>query len=160
MRVSNVLVITGAMILSPLQATLAQDSPPLPTSWVGKITVTSVGAPTPHHPQHGDNVGKANAVKGFGFHENPLTIKIERQQGRHLEVSFTTPLHSSRLVGTLSADGRHLQLKSRQLSLYFDLDGKQMSGCGSANGGSGTIENWLDNYSALCAELQAAAESK
>ncbi len=32
------------MILSPLQPTLAQDSPQLPTSWVGKITVTSIGA--------------------------------------------------------------------------------------------------------------------
>ncbi|AUB82397.1 hypothetical protein THSYN_16570 [Candidatus Thiodictyon syntrophicum] len=95
-------------------------------------------------------------MKGFGFHENPVTIKIARRQGRHLEVSLTTPLHTSALVGTLSADGRHLQLKGRQLSFFFDIDGNQMSGCGSANGGSGTIENWLDNYSALCAELQAA----
>jgi hypothetical protein len=47
MRASKVLVITGGMILSSLQPNLAQDSPRLPTNWVGKITVTSNRGPHP-----------------------------------------------------------------------------------------------------------------
>lgn len=160
MKIRSILLIAGVTLLSQGSAILAQDVTPLSTPWQGTMTVTSVGAPLAHHPMYTKNAGKAKAPAEWGFYDDSLRLTVSRQEGRHLEVKLTSSRYTTVAVGTLSADGRKLQVKSSSLNLALDINGAQMSGCGTVNGGDGTLKQWNENYAAWCVELSAATGTK
>jgi len=128
----------------------------LPKVWKGTQTATTFGAPAPLHPRHSANVGADKAAKEFDtFVDSEFKLEIKRQQGRHLEIAFGNSRHSLPAVGTLSADGKQMLVKSRFFTIPFTVNGNSISGCGGANGNDGSIDHWLNNYAALCFEAKA-----
>jgi len=130
---------------------LAQTVPVLPTTWEGRMTGTQTGPGTTvvsrHSPVHPDHVG-ADAAKGWKSFNNPYTLRIVRQDGRHIEANLVSDRHTSVWVATLSADGKTMQATGPTAKYLLQIDGNRMSGCGSAHYTDGT-------YSALCLELTA-----
>ena len=135
---------------------LSQSAPILPKEWNGVIFATSLGATGNYNPKHANNVGKEKAVKDWNIYDEPRTLTINRQEGRHLELSIKYPKGEFKYVGTLSADGKQLHLIGRQLHSLFTLSGNTLSGCGTSRGMDGTFANWREKYAAVCYEFKAA----
>lgn len=139
--------------MTPSQA----QSVELPKVWLGIQTATTFGAPAPLHPKHSEHVGANDTAKGWGsFVDEKFKLEIKRQVGRHLDLTLSNSKHSLTAVGTLSADGKQMLIKTRFFTIPFAINGNSISGCGGSNGNDGTIEHWLNNYAALCFEATAA----
>lgn len=128
---------------------LTQSVPVLPKEWRGTLTNTSIGAQTPNNPNH------AKAPKGWNIVDETRTLTVLRQEGRHLEFLLKSPRGEWKYIGTLSQDGKQLQLTSKIHDLPMTLSGNAMSGCGSARGGGGSFSHWINSYSAYCFEYSA-----
>ena len=126
-----------------------QDAPTLPKEWRGTLTNTSIGAQTPNNPNH------AKAPKGWNIVDEARTLTVLRQEGRHLEFLLKSPRGEWKYIGTLSQDGKQLQMASKIHDLPMTISGSTMSGCGSARGGDGTFSHWINSYSAYCFEYSA-----
>ena len=59
------------------------------------------------------------------------------------------------MVGTLSADGKLLQVVDSTRDFSLSVNGDKLSGCGSIHGIGGTFENFSKNYSATCWDFTA-----
>ena len=127
----------------------SQDAPTLPKEWRGTLTNTSIGAQTPNNPNH------AKAPKGWNIVDEARTLTVLRQEGRHLEFLLKSPRGEWKYIGTLSQDGKQLQMASKIHDLPMIVSGNTMSGCGSARGGDGTFSHWINSYSAYCFEYSA-----
>jgi len=154
---NSFVVLVGSMAACLLTANAQAQIVELPKVWTGIQTATTFGAPAPLHPRHGAHVGADKATKGFDtFIDRDFKLEIKRQQGRHLEITLGNSKHTLMAVGTLSADGKQMLVKSRFFTIPFIINGNSISGCGGSNGNEGTIEHWLNNYAALCFEATAA----
>ena len=144
------------VICSAVMASSHAQIVELPKIWKGTQTATTFGAPAPLHPRHSANVGADKAAKEFDtFVDGEFKLEIKRQQGRHLEIAFGNSRHSLLAVGTLSADGKQMLVKSRFFTIPFTINGNSINGCGGSNGNDGSMEHWLNNYAALCFEATA-----
>ena len=114
-----------------------------------ELTNTSIGAQTPNNPNH------AKAPKGWNIADEARTLTVLRQEGRHLEFLLKSPRGEWKYIGTLSQDGKQLQMASKIHDLPMTVSGNTMSGCGSARGGDGTFSHWINSYSAYCFEYSA-----
>lgn len=128
---------------------ISQNIPILPKEWRGILTNTSIGAQTPNNPNH------AKAPKGWNVVDEARTLTVLRQEGRHLEFLLKSPRGEWKYIGTLSQDGKQLQMASKIHDLPMTLSGNTMSGCGSARGGDGSFSHWINSYSAYCFEYSA-----
>lgn len=147
------LVSTVAMASIP---SVAQAVPVLSKEWKGIATVTAMGAPTQLHPQHASNLTTGKAPITWNAYEETRTLQIIRQQGRHLELALTSPRGYRRLMlGTLSADGRQLQIVDSTRDFSMTIAGDTMSGCGSVRGGDGTFDHFITNHAAICWDFTA-----
>ena len=126
-----------------------QDAPTLPKEWRGTLTDTSIGAHTSNNPNH------TKAPKGWNVVDEARTLTVLRQEGRHLEFLLKSPRGKWKYIGTLSQDGKQLQMVSKTHDLAMTLSGNTMSGCGSAHGGDGSFSHWINSYSAYCFEYVA-----
>ncbi len=126
-----------------------QGVPTLPKEWRGTLTNTSIGAQTPNDPNH------AKAPKGWNVVDEARTLTVLRQEGRHLEFLLKSPRGEWKYIGTLSQDGKQLQMSSKIHNQAMTISGNAMSGCGSARGGDGTFSHWINSYSAYCLEYSA-----
>ena len=143
------------LALSPISTT-AKPLTDLPVEWKGTAAVTSFGLHSRLHPLHGVGSDKATKPSGWNAYEEARTLKIIKQQGRHVEFALITPRGTSTLfVGTLSADGKQLLAADSFRSLMLTREGNHFSGCGTVRGGEGSFENHLNNYAAICWELTA-----
>jgi len=147
--------LVSSVAMAPIPSR-AQNIPILKKEWKGASTATIVGTPTPFHPKHKANIGRANPPTGFNAFQEARTLEILSQHGRHLQMALISPRgYRQVMVGTLSADGKTLQVvdSTRELSLF--VNGDQLSGCGSVRGIGGTFENFFKNYSATCWDFSA-----
>tara|TARA_B110000503_G_C7145696_1_gene412837 strand:- start:954 stop:2285 length:1332 start_codon:yes stop_codon:yes gene_type:complete len=135
-------------------ATLAVTSsvPMLPKVWTGVAGDTSIGAISRKNPLHYLHVGEANEVKGWNKYDGPATLTILKQEGRHLELEFKNPKYQINEVGTLSADGKQIQIASKEASGLFTISGDKITGCGNSRGTNGLFGHWLGSYSVWCNE--------
>ena len=145
-----------ALISNPGLSQSRDQAAQLAKVWTGTQTATTYGTPAKLHPKHPFHVGADKASKGFDyFTDSGFKLLIKRQEGRHLEIEFGNSRHSLPAVGTLSADGKLMLVKSRFFTIPFTIAGNRISGCGGVNGNDGTFDHWLNNYAALCFEAQA-----
>ena len=146
---------SGLAFITPGQAQIVE----LPKVWLGTHTGTIFGAPSELNPKHSANVGTDKAVKDFNtFVDENFKFEILRQMGRHLEIRFANSKHSLPAVGTLSADGKLMLVKTTFFTIPFTINGNSISGCGGSNGNGGTIDHWMNNYGAICFEATAVAK--
>jgi len=134
---------------------LPQNVPVLPKEWKGVASSTSMGAANNANPKHADSVGKEKQPQGWNAYDVPRTMSIIRQEGRHLELLLKYPKGEYKLVGTLSADGKQLQVTGKGYQYSMTLSGNTLSGCGSGRGSDGTFASWKEKYTASCYEFTA-----
>jgi len=142
-------------------AALAQTAPPigntplvpiLPKVWTGVAGDTSIGAVSQRNPFHYLLVGKDKEPQGWNTYDGPASITVLRQEGRHLELQFKNPKFQINEVGTLSDDGKQIQIASKDASGLFRIDGNQITGCGNSHGANGLFDHWISSYSSWCDE--------
>ena len=140
---------------------LAQTAPPignttfvpiLPKVWTGVAGDTSIGAVSQRNPLHYLLVGKDKEPQGWNTYDGPASITVLRQEGRHLELQFKNPKFQINEVGTLSDDGKQIQIASKDASGLFTIDGNQITGCGNSHGANGLFDHWISSYSSWCDE--------
>jgi len=157
----NKLIIAVLIGLSISIAALAQTSPPmttnasvliLPKVWTGVAGDTSIGAVSQKNPLHYLLVGKDKEPKGWNTYDGPASITVLRQEGRHLELQFKNPKFQINEVGTLSADGKQIQIASKEASGIFTIEGDKITGCGNSHGTNGLFGHWFSSYSSWCDE--------
>lgn len=145
-------------------ATSSNSVPTLAKVWTGVAGDTSIGAISRKNPLHYLNVGEAGQVKGWNTYDSAATITVLRQEGRHLELQFKNPKYLINEIGTLSADGKHIQIASKEASGFFTIEGDKLAGCGTSRGTNGLFGHWFGSYSAWCDEYtvgtSAPASSK
>ena len=146
-------VVIGFIVLGFSCGIFAQNVaiPQLPKNWSGLVSVTSMGN------TYQTNINKASkdGVMPFNSFDIAATITILKQDGRHLELLYRSANYESRYVGTLSIDGKQIQIAYQQGSGSYTLEGNKLTGCGSGRGGKGTFKDWLNSYSTWCEEFIA-----
>ena len=121
-----------------------EAAPLLPKEWKGTVTVTGIGATSRQSLNHPHHVGAEKHVPGWNADEQPRTLRITRQEGRHLEAVVQSPGgHEHWVIGTLSADGKQIQAATEGGVYMFTLSGDTMSGSGSGRGTDGGFDHWL-----------------
>jgi hypothetical protein len=146
-------VIVGMIVLGFFSSIFAQNVaiPQLPKNWSGIVSVTSMG----NTYQTKINGASKDGVMPFNSFDIAATITIIKQEGRHLELLYRSANYESRYVGTLSMDGKQIQIAYQQGSGTYTLESNKLSGCGSGRGGKGTFKDWLNSYSTWCEEFIA-----
>jgi hypothetical protein len=144
---------------APSTASTSNAAPILPKVWTGVAGDTSIGAISRKNPLHYLNVGEAGQVKGWNTYDSAATYTILRQEGRHLELQFKNSKYQINEIGTLTADGKHIQIASKEASGFFTIDGDKLTGCGSSRGTNGLFGHWFGSYSAWCDEFTAGTVS-
>lgn len=146
-------IIIGFIVFGFSAGIFAQNAaiPQLPKNWSGLVSVTSMG----NTYQTKTNGVPKDGVMPFNSFDIAATITILKQDGRHLELLYRSANYESRYVGTISMDGKHIQIAYQQGSGSYSLEGNKLSGCGSGRGGKGTFKDWLNSYSTWCEEFIA-----
>ena len=124
----------------------------LAKKWDVHIITTTHGSPTPNYPKHPMHATKKVQVLTKDFHSLSETwsITVNKQTGPHLDLKLESPRYTESLVGTLSADGKYLQLVGQHLTWTMNIDGDNMSGTGSAR------DNHNNHYGASCITMTKA----
>lgn len=133
----------------------AQNIPELPKHWKGISTGTSVGVTIGHNPNNPSSPDKGKQGSEFNTFEVPGTLEVIQQKGRHLDLIFQSAYGKTQYIGTISADGKQIQLVSFHSSALFHLENNKIHGCGHSRGSNGTFEHWSGNHSAWCSEFTA-----
>jgi len=95
------------------------STPLLPVVWSGSWIGSSWGIGSNHHPRshsHGELEPEWHAWTA------PWSMRIARQEGRHLQLFYRTDNHESRAVAVLSADCRRMVLTGEVAIYHFDVD--------------------------------------
>ena len=58
-------------------------------------------------------------------------------------------------VGTLSADGKQIEIETKGFQASLTVSANTMTGCGSGRGSDGTFASWKEKYTASCYEFTA-----
>lgn len=144
------------LLLSGPQPISAQTAATFPREWKGIATVTAMGVHNPHHPLHRTNTGQSQTPPSWNSYQEARTLQVLRQQGRHLELALISPRgNRAFLNGTLSADGRQLQVVDSIRSITLARQGNQLSGCGAVRGSDGTFDHYFKSYASVCWEFSA-----
>lgn len=138
--------------------TLAQNIPELPKNWKGISTGSSVGVTIGHNPNNPTSPDKGKQGNQFNMFEVPGSLQVIEQKGRHVNMIFESAYGKTQYIGTISIDGKHIQLASFHSSASFSIDHNKMHGCGHSHGANGTFEHWSGNFSAWCSEFKAVTQ--
>jgi hypothetical protein len=133
----------------------AQSAPILPKEWKGSSTATSLGAVNRFNLKHPDLIGEADSAKEWNIYNEPRTLTVLRQEGRHIELLLKGPKHETTWIGTLSKDGKQLQVAGKGAHVMFNLSGDSLSGCGTSRGTNGTFTHWFREYTSMCFDFVA-----
>ena len=126
----------------------AQSNQVLPKDWNGTVVFTSIG---------GVSKFKSDKKEEWSYFEEPRSLTIVKQQGRHIVAVYKTS--SAKLpawAGTISHDGKQIYFAGKQDQITFNISGNKMYGCGTARKDTEGFEGWTNNYGAYCVELTAA----
>lgn len=127
----------------------SQTVPTLPKEWKGEVSATSIGVA---HKAANPNV----SAQAWNTYDEPRTITITRQEGRHLELEIKNPRGAVKLIGTMSKSGKQMVVVDQSgVGFTFEISGRSLSGCGVSRGNSGTFDSWFNNYSTLCFDFTA-----
>ena len=129
---------------------MADDVRILPTEWVGTVKTSSWGVVTPHHPHF---FSHAHLELGWHTTDNNAALRIDRQVGPFLELTFIASNHASKAVGVLSADSRRLKVATLEVTFHLVVDGDHMSGDGEARAHGSTERR--GSFAAKMVELTA-----
>jgi len=93
-----------------------------------------VGTTSRFNPKHEDNVGKEKAPQDWNTYDEPRTLTILRQDGRHLELLVKSSLTEDTMVGTLSVDGKQLQTADKNPQFLLTISADGLHGCKERGG--------------------------
>jgi hypothetical protein len=119
----------------------AQGIPVLAKTYSGNTTETSINS-SKKNP-----VVKTQSVAG--------TLTIIKQDGPHVEFSYQNPNYQAYEIGTISADGKKLQIAYKGGSGVYEIIGNKLVGCGSGRVNEGPFAQWINTYYAWCDDLTA-----
>ncbi len=106
----------------------------LPAKWSVHVIGTAQGTPMPHNPKH--LVHSDKKVQSLQTNRTTFArtwiLSVAKQTGPHLELILESPLYKEYPVGTLSADGKFLQIVGEYFSWTMHNEGNTMSGTGVA----------------------------
>jgi hypothetical protein len=144
MKAINIFSLTFSfLILSSSAGVRAQTNetvvPVLGKLWQGLTSETSI------------NASKKNPK--IEKQDVPSSITILRQDGRHVELTYKNPNYESYEIGTISADGKLLQISYKGGSGIYTISGNKLTGCGAGRVKEGVFSQWFNSYYAWCDEL-------
>ena len=119
----------------------AQTIPTLAKVYSGNTTETSINA-SKKNP-------KAQTQKVAA------TLTIIKQDGPHVEFTYENPAYKAFEIGTISADGKKLQIAYKGGSGVYDISDNKLVGCGSGRVNEGPFAQWVNTYYAWCDDLTA-----
>jgi hypothetical protein len=119
----------------------AQTIPTLAKVYTGNTTETSINA-SKKNP-------KTQTQKVVG------TLTILKQDGPHVEFTYQNPSYKAYEIGTISADGKKLQIAYKGGSGVYDISENKLVGCGSGRVNEGPFAQWVNTYYAWCDDLTA-----
>jgi len=119
----------------------AQGIPVLAKTYSGNTTETSINS-SKKNP-----VVKTQSVAG--------TLTIIKQDGPHVEFSYQNPNYQAYEIGTISADGKKLQIAYKGGSGVYEIIGNKLVGCGSGRVNEGPFAQWINTYYAWCDDFTA-----
>ena len=129
----------------------AADIEMLPIEWVGVWSWSKIGAFSTHHenfdPQADAVISEWNTI------EEPFTLRILRQSGRHLQIALISPQAESAVVGMLSRDGSVLAITSPHGSYLLNISQDSMTGTGHARSHESNLEH--EHFGAAAIELNS-----
>jgi hypothetical protein len=85
----------------------------------------------------------------------PATYQVLKQDGRSVLLLFKSELIQSKIIGTLSVDGKQLSIAYSGGAGIYSLNGKSMSGCGVTTKSDKAAKNGVAPYSTWCDEFTA-----
>ncbi|MBU3622313.1 hypothetical protein [Polynucleobacter sp. AP-Latsch-80-C2] len=83
------------------------------------------------------------------------TLTILKQDGQHVEFTYQNPAYKAYEIGTISADGKKLQIAYKGGSGVYDIVDNKLVGCGSGRVNEGPFGKWINTYYAWCDDLTA-----
>ena len=83
------------------------------------------------------------------------TLTIIKQDGPHVEFIYQNPNYQANEIGTISPDGKKLQIAYKGGSGVYDIVGNKLMGCGSGRVNEGPLSKWINSYYAWCDDLSA-----
>ena len=119
----------------------AQTIPTLAKVYTGNTTETSINA-SKKNP-------KTQTQKVVG------TLTILKQDGPHVEFTYQNPTYKAYEIGTISADGKKLQIAYKGGSGVYDISENKLVGCGAGRVNEGPFGQWINTYYAWCDDLTA-----
>jgi len=119
----------------------AQTIPTLAKVYTGNTTETSINA-SKKNP-------KTQTQKVVG------TLTILKQDGPHVEFTYQNPSYKAYEIGTISADGKKLQIAYKGGSGVYNISENKLVGCGSGRVNEGPFAQWINTYYAWCDDLSA-----
>ena len=83
------------------------------------------------------------------------TLTILKQDGQSVEFMYQNPTYKAYEIGTISADGKKLQIAYKGGSGVYDISQNKLVGCGSGRASEGPFSQWINTYFAWCDDLTA-----
>jgi len=83
------------------------------------------------------------------------TLTILKQDGPHVEFTYENPSYKAFEIGTISPDGKKLQIAYKGGSGVYDISDNKLVGCGSGRVNEGPFGQWINTYYAWCDDLTA-----
>lgn len=89
-------------------------------------------------------------------HNVPATVTIIKQEGPHVEFIYKNANYQASEIGTISADGKMMQVAYQGGSGSYSIIGNKLVGCGSGRVREGVFSQWINSYYAWCDEMTAS----
>ncbi len=83
------------------------------------------------------------------------TLTILKQDGQSVEFMYQNPTYKAYEIGTISADGKKLQIAYKGGFGVYDISQTKLVGCGSGRASEGPFSQWINTYFAWCDDLTA-----
>ncbi len=107
--------------------------------------------------------GHTNETSINASEENPktqtqqvrATVTILKQDGPHVEFTYENPTYKAFEIGTISPDGKQLQIAYKGGSGVYNISENKLVGCGSGRVNEGPLGEWINTYYAWCDDLTA-----
>ena len=119
----------------------AQSIPTLAKVYSGNTVETSMNASKKNPKTQTQNV--------------PATVTVIKQEGQHVEFIYKNASYQAFEIGTISADGKMMQVAYQGGAGNYSISGNKLVGCGSGRVREGAFSQWINSYYAWCDDLTA-----